>query len=121
MVEILRRSQIEAASRFHKRLAQWRLSDCTLLKLREVMPGWDEEACLLKCIAVNTLYATQVFAIVRMAQHVRHVIANREINDSDRLVETISNIPSSKGRKTRSFISFASKLIELHPVLLTPA
>lgn len=110
MVEILRRSQIEAAARFHKRFDQWRLSDCTLLKLREVMPGWDEEACLLKCIAVNTLYGTQVFAIVRMAQHVGRVVANRKADGVENLVEEISNVPSLNGPTNRKSISFASKL-----------
>lgn len=63
--------QIVAANLFHDRMELWRTANSALHRLRDNVPGWDAEASLLKCIAVNALYGTQVFAIARMAQHVK--------------------------------------------------
>ena len=66
----LKQEQIDAACRLHRRLKQWQLSDGALMRLREKVPGFDPEACLIKSVAVNSLYGTQVLAIVRMAEHI---------------------------------------------------
>jgi hypothetical protein len=56
----LAQNQIHSANRLHQRLEQWRLSDAALHRLHEIMPSFDDEACLLKSLAINQLYGTQV-------------------------------------------------------------
>ena len=106
----LTQQQVDAACRLHQRLKQWRLADAALLRLRDLAPGFDSESCVLKAVAVNTLYGTQVMAIVRMAEHVKTVIAKVELNraGSD-LVERIAALPDAAGTVERRFISFAAK------------
>src|SRR5689334_2551341 len=69
-------SQIEAASRLHARLEGWRITDNALGQIRDRFPGFDKESCLVKSVAVNTLYGTQVLAIVRMARHVHETLSH---------------------------------------------
>jgi hypothetical protein len=71
--------QIDAACRLHQRLDQWWLSDTALKRLRETFPSFDRESCLIKSVVINTLYGTQVLAIVRMAQHVETVLRESDI------------------------------------------
>jgi hypothetical protein len=66
----LTQMQIDAACRLHQRLDQWWLSDAALKRLRETLPGFDRESCLIKSVAIKALYGTQVLAIVRMAEYV---------------------------------------------------
>jgi hypothetical protein len=66
--------QIQVAGELHGMLEQWRLSDNALRRLHRALPGFDEETCLLKSIAVNSLYGTNVLAIIPMAKHVRNVL-----------------------------------------------
>jgi hypothetical protein len=61
----LTQKQIELATELHQTLDRWRLSDNALRRLRRALPELDEEACILKSIAVNSLYGTQVLAIFR--------------------------------------------------------
>ena len=106
----LAQDQVDAACRFHEQLDQWRLSDAALLRLQDSGPGFDAEACLLKCVTINTLYGTQVFAIVRMADHVRSVLARTDMNAAGQdLVEHLGALPAGEGETKRRFISFASK------------
>ena len=103
--------QIAAANRLHSRLKQWTLSDRALARLAETVPGFDVEACLLKTVAVNALYGTQVFAVVRMARHVEQVLASTDITTADEgLVEDIAALPVASRQKTvRRHHSFAAK------------
>jgi hypothetical protein len=102
--------QIEAACRLHLRLKQWRLSDAALTRLSQDVSGFGPEACLLKCVTVNTLYGTQVLAIVRMADHVWQVLAKHPIEDlGPDIVKHIARLPSSGDDKQRKFVSFAAK------------
>jgi hypothetical protein len=119
----LTQNQIEAANRLHRRFEQWRLSDDALLKLRALLPDWDLESCLLKCIAVNSLYGTQVYAVIRMAHHVQNVLSRVEDMKQTDLVERIAALPKfDDERKSRHFVSFAAKLChffidsELYPI-----
>lgn len=63
-------AQIEAANRLHGKLIQWQVTDRALHILQENLPGFDSEATLLKVVAVNQLYGTNVYAVVRMVRHV---------------------------------------------------
>jgi hypothetical protein len=106
----LHASQIEAACRLHLRLKQWRLSDTALAKLNEDVSGFGREACLLKCVAVNTLYGTQVLAIVRMAEHVCQVMTRATAGQAGpEIVKQIAALPAGGEEKQRKFVSFAAK------------
>jgi len=106
----LRKGQIEAACRLHSRLKQWQLSDAALTRLATDIPGLGPEACLLKAVAVNTLYGTQVLAIVRMADHICRTLAGQSLETlSPAIVKELAILPTSGEQKTRRFVSFAAK------------
>lgn len=102
--------QVKAACRLHGRLTQWHLSDTALARLHAKVPGFDGEACLLKSVAINTLYGTQVFAIVAMARHIERIFVNGNALDAGpELVEEIAALPIGGTRVSRKFTSFAAK------------
>jgi hypothetical protein len=102
------RTQIDAACRLHQRLGQWRLSDLALRRLHEQLPGFDNESCLLKCIAINVLYGTQVFAIIPLSQHVQSVLLNTDLITREmKLVDRIALFKHDG--KYRRVTSFAAK------------
>jgi hypothetical protein len=110
MIKAVTRLQICAAIRMHRHLGQWRLSDSALHSLREKMPGWNDEESLVKCVAINALYGTNVFAIVRMAMHVRSILEPLQGCYLDGLVGQISLLDLNDGKRPRQHVSFASKL-----------
>jgi hypothetical protein len=97
--------QVEAANRLHDTMLQWVLNDNALSKLATLMPGWSGEESTIKCVSINSLYSTQVYAIVRMAAHVRQIFEKKFTNPGPELVEQIARLDSS-----RNHTSFASKL-----------
>lgn len=102
--------EVDAACRLHQQIIQFRLPDAALLRLGKVLPGFDAEACLLKSVAINTLYATQVLAITRMARHIEVTLSNADLKTvAPELVEKIASLPSGTLGNTRQFISFAAK------------
>jgi hypothetical protein len=106
----LSRAQVDAACRLQRHLDQWRRADAALERLRDAVPGFDGEACLLKALAVNTLYGANVLAIRRIAQHIEEVMAGADArNTGPDLVERIASCPGAEGGKERNFVSFASK------------
>jgi hypothetical protein len=106
----LTQQQVKSAFQLHDRLKQWKRSDDALLKLRESMPEFSAEACLLKSIAVNALYGTQVLAIIRMADHICNQFADgKPSRRSPHLVERIAALPSIGDETPRRFVSFAAK------------
>jgi len=102
--------QIDAACRIHDRLEQWRLSDSALHLLRHTMPGWNDEESLVKCVTINALYGTNVFAIVKMAKHVKSIFESLQCSTSDDLVEQIALLDLNDDTPPRRHVSFASKL-----------
>lgn len=107
--------EVAAACRLHQQIIQFRLPDAALIRLGEVLPGFDAEACLLKSVAINTLYATQVYAISRMAQQLHVALA--KINSKEvgpELVEKIASLPTGKPGKSRKFVSFAAKFCHFY-------
>lgn len=104
----LQPGQLAAAARIRDRLPQWRLCELALVRLHESVPGFSPESSLLKVVAVNSLYATQVYALVRMAEHVARVMATAPAQTASLdLVERIASLPGDG--KRRKFVSFASK------------
>ncbi len=69
------------------------------------MPSFDRESTLLKAVAVNELYYTNVFAIVSMAEHMAKVLNERGVASDAGLVDRLA----VSSTNTRRFVSFASK------------
>jgi hypothetical protein len=67
-------SQVEAANRLHRQLPQWQVTDHALHALQVRFPEFDAESTLLKVVAVNQLYDTNVYAVIRMAHHIAEVM-----------------------------------------------
>jgi hypothetical protein len=111
MIELavpLTEKQIQIAAELHGTLDQWRVSDNALRRLHRALPGFDEEACVLKAIAVNQLYGTQVLAIIPMAKHVRQVFSQAGAAEKGTdLVDQIAAL--DHGGKVHRRISFAAK------------
>lgn len=97
-------AQVEAAGKLYQSFPAWRLADDALSELRGRFPSFDETSVLLKTVAVNTLYSTNVFAVQKMAQHIVAVLAKTDlVAAGTELVENIATLGS------RKHISFASK------------
>jgi len=106
----LSQQQVDYACRVHGTLAQWRLAESALEKLADRFPDFSTEACLLKTVAVNEIYGTQLFATVRMAKHIEVIFAGASTSPLDvDLVEQIAKLPTKQGEKQRLSVSFASK------------
>jgi hypothetical protein len=103
LVVPLSMSQIEAAKRLHRQLPQWRVTDSALQALQERFPGFDIDATLLKVVVVNQLYGTNVYAVVRMAHHIKEVMLEASHMDDVGLVEKLAALSGMK------HTSFASK------------
>jgi hypothetical protein len=104
-------TRIEVANRLHERLEQWRLADQALGLLKERCPKFAPDACLLKVVAVNGLYGTNVYAITRMAKHVASVFSRADLGTAGaELVERLADLPPAERQKQkRHHYSFASK------------
>jgi hypothetical protein len=96
--------QIDAAARLHSRLPYWEATDKALDDLSSRFPEFDLSACLLKTVAINQLYGTNVLAATRMARHVESEMSKAEHAD---LVEDLATVRF--GDKVRRHVSFASK------------
>lgn len=103
-------SQVAAAGGLHATLAQWRETDRALSRLQQAMPGFGAEEVLLKAVAVNALYGTNVFAIVRAAGHVHTVLGSVDrANAGPELIESLADVPTTSNGRRRRHVSFASK------------
>ena len=101
-------AQIDAAGRLHDILDIWPTTDRAFEQLRERLPGFDPEATIIKCAAINDLYSTNVFAIWRMATHIVDTMKSPP-TDPDELAESIARLPDADGAIRRCHWSFASK------------
>jgi hypothetical protein len=103
--------KIEAANRLHKRLELWRLTDQALGLLDQRCPSFEPDVCLLKVVAVNGLYGTNLYAITRMAKHAAGVLAGIDrAAAGPEVVERLAKLPAAEGQKhKRCHYSFASK------------
>ena len=74
------------------------------------MPDFDPAAVLLKVVAVNSLYGTNVYAVDRAAQHICEVLDGVELASVvPQLGEDIAAIPPLPGGNVSRYRSFASK------------
>lgn len=104
-------SKIDAANRLHEHLDQWRLADEALRMLAQRCPDFEPVTCLLKVVAVNELYGTNVYATTRMAKHTARVLAGADsATAGSELVERLADLPATESQKRkRRHYSFASK------------
>jgi hypothetical protein len=72
------------------------------------MPSFDDEACLLKSLAINQLYGTQVLAIIPMARHAASKL--RGVDVAARGIERVDEIAAfvHDGKLSRR-VSFSAK------------
>ena len=84
---------------------EWQLCNRAFDTLRASHPCWDEELSLLKAVAINQLYGTNVYSIVPLARNVAKVMSERPVHDVS-LVARLATYPESKSWH----VSFASKL-----------
>lgn len=102
--------QIEAANRIHNRLPQWLASLRSASALGQGMPGFGQEAVILKIIATRSLFGGGVHALMPLARHVERVLAtNDPALAGPELVEKLAAMPASGGQRRRKLHGFASK------------
>lgn len=99
-------SQVEAAMGLYHRCEGWLLTDEALDSLARSFPDFDLRLTLLKVAAVNALYATNVYAVARMAEHVEKLMQARGSFSPD--ANLVERLASPAGLKQK-FYSFASK------------
>jgi hypothetical protein len=106
----LYKKQIEAADKLRQYLEGWKLSDTALNALNEKLPGFESHVCMLKCVAVNAIYGTNVVAILKLRSHVESVLHKHDLSKAGPdLVDEIAKTPKDMDGKSRTRTSFASK------------
>ena len=106
----LTQTQVDAALRLHEQLPQWRIADTALESLGNAFPRFSAADCLLKSVAVNAIYGTNVLAIVRMAKHVERTMSRSDpATAGPELVDRIAGLPAVGNEKPWKRISFAAK------------
>jgi len=107
----LPREGIVAAGNMREGMPGWKTSDKALELLSERFPDFDEASILLKTVAINALYSTNVYATTRMAEHIKKVLGGVEGTlEGPQLVEEIARLPITDTQKrNRRHYSFASK------------
>jgi hypothetical protein len=105
MTRVLTQPMIEAAKRLHDsdpRLDGWRLSSEAILSVKDKYPGFDETSCVVKTVAINSLYSTQIYWVLHVAKHVARIMGDRP--DDQSLVAALADAGAGKRH-----LSFASK------------
>lgn len=95
------------------------ISDIAIRKLINVFPlNTNLEEILLKSIAINTLYSTNIFKISEMAKRILKLNIDERINNGDpnivNLIASGHGIISNKTNKELNFYSFATKYCNWH-------
>lgn len=102
---------VRAACDLHATLVPWHWSDEALLKIKAGVPGFSPPATLAKVASVNALYYTNVFALVRVAEHFSGVLAMADLGTAGpELVDALADVPrgGTEQRKVRR-LSLAAK------------
>jgi hypothetical protein len=102
---------IRAACDLHATLVPWHRADEALLAIKTGVPGFSPAATLAKVAAVNALYYTNVFALVRVAEHFSSVLARSDLASAGpELVDALADVPQggTEKRKVRR-LSLAAK------------
>jgi hypothetical protein len=102
---------VRAACDLHATLVPWHRSDEALLAIKAGVQGFSPAATLAKVAAVNALYYTNVFALVRVAEHFSGVLALADLETAGPdLVDALADVPQggTERRKVRR-LSLAAK------------
>ncbi len=102
---------VRAACDLHATLVPWHRSDEALLAIKTGVEGFSPAATLAKVAAVNALYYTNVFALVRVAEHFSCVLARSDLGTAGpELVDALADVPrgGTEKRKVRR-LSLAAK------------
>lgn len=106
--DVITQNMIDAATKLYESafFRGWHVSNAALEKLSsDLRNDWSEAGCLLKTVAVNELYGTNVYTIIPTAQHISQIMSQEPARDTS-LVERVANQPHTR----KSYVSFASKL-----------
>lgn len=92
------KSQVEAAMGLYRRCEGWLITDEALDSLPRSFPGFDRKSTLLKVVAVNALYSTNIYyAVGRMAEHVEKLMrATGSFSGNADFVEQLASPPGLK-------------------------
>jgi transcriptional regulator with XRE-family HTH domain len=109
-------NQIKSAKDCWPLVPEWQLTNRSLQLLKEKVPDFSREACVLKVTTLNTLYGTRILAVVRMAEHVHSVMAKPVAENAGvELVERLAALPSAAGEASpRNETVFASKFAHVY-------
>lgn len=102
---------VRAACDLHATLVPWHRSDEALLAIKTGVQDFSPAATLAKVAAVNALYYTNVFALVRVAEHFTGVLARSDLRTAGAdLVDALAAVPRG-GTEKRSVrrLSLAAK------------
>jgi hypothetical protein len=102
---------IRTACDLHATLVPWHRSDEALLAIKTGVQGFSPAATLAKVAAVNALYYTNVFALVRVAEHFADVLARSDPETAGPvLVDALADVPKGGAEKRKSRrLSLAAK------------
>jgi hypothetical protein len=105
----------EYASKFNDPSSQTGQTDLALEELFATFPGNVElNDVLLKVAALNSLYATNIYAVFQVAKHIHNLKIDTRLKEQDRtLVEDIAWVQVSADKKRRNY-SFATKYCSWH-------
>src|SRR5260370_6445664 len=84
-------AQINVANRLHQRLQQWQTTDMAFDALHDRLPGFGKEATLLKVVAINQLYGTNILAVVPLAFHVTGIMLGAGNLEDLELIEQLAS------------------------------
>lgn len=102
---------VRAACDLHATLVPWHRSDEALLAIKTGVKDFSPAATLAKVAAVNALYYTNVFALVRVCGHFADVLARSDLGRAGpELVDALADVPrgGTEKRKVRR-LSLAAK------------
>jgi hypothetical protein len=104
--DVITQNMVDAATKLYESafFRGWHLSNAALKKLsNDLRNDWSEVSCLLKVVAVNELYGTNVYTVIPTALHISQIMSRTAWDVS--LVERIADQPHTR----KNCVSFASK------------
>jgi hypothetical protein len=102
-------ARVAAAVQLFSRMPSVARSEGALVRLAKAMPEFDIASTLVKVAAVNQIYATNLYAVYRMAERIAEVYANTP-EWTYATVDKVAALPAAQNQKrSRRHLSFASK------------
>jgi hypothetical protein len=105
----IERTRVAAAVQLFSRMPAVTRSEEALVRLAKAMPDFDIPSTLVKVASVNQIYATNLYAVYRMAARVAEVHANTPGWTFATVDEVAALPPGENQKRPRRYLSFASK------------